>query len=93
MGTIKLDIQKRDTAKNPRQLRSEGILPATIYGKGVESTSVQLNKHDFVNAYNKDKEADYELKLDSKTIKAEIAEIQYHFATGQIQNIEFKIAG
>jgi len=93
MGTIKLDIQQRDNSKNPRQLRNDGFLPATVYGKGVDSTSVQLNKQEFLNAYNKDKEADFELKLDSKTIKAEIAQIQYHYASGQIQNIEFKIAG
>ena len=92
MGTIKLDIQTRDTEKNPRQLRSEGILPATLYGKGVDSKSIQLNGHDFINAYSKDKEANFELKLGSETFKAEIAEIQYHYASGKIQNIEFKLA-
>ena len=48
---ITIEAQKRDEAKNPRQIRREGFLPATIYGKGKESVSIQLDKRVFINNY------------------------------------------
>ena len=56
---ITIEAQKRDESKNPRQLRTEGVLPATIYGKGKDSVSIQLDKRTFVNTYKNNQDAVY----------------------------------
>lgn len=38
--------------KKVKKLRREGILPANIYGKGLESTSVQVLTKEFVSVYD-----------------------------------------
>lgn len=38
--------------KKVKKLRREGILPANIYGKGLESTSVQVEMKEFVTTYD-----------------------------------------
>ncbi|HBH18738.1 MAG TPA: 50S ribosomal protein L25, partial [Cyanobacteria bacterium UBA9579] len=35
-----LAVEKRDFSKNPRQLRAEGKLPATVYGHNFDSVSL-----------------------------------------------------
>lgn len=88
---IKFDVEKKDETINPRQLRATGKLPATIYGKGVESTSVQLDAHSFAIVYRDNKEATYELNLDGKTFKAVIQAVQMNYSTNQQLNVEFKL--
>lgn len=48
----KLEAQKRDTlGKKVKHLRAEGILPANLYGKGINSTSLSLAIKDFIDVY------------------------------------------
>ncbi len=42
-----LKATERDTTLTPRQLRAAGYIPATLYGKGVESQSIQVRAHEF----------------------------------------------
>lgn len=37
--------------KKVRALRRDGILPANVYGNGVESTAIQINSHDFQRVF------------------------------------------
>lgn len=89
---IKFDVEKKDESLNPRQLRAEGKLPATIYGKGVESISVQIDAHSFGIAYRDNKDATYELKLDDKTYNVVVQNVQKNYATNDLLNVEFKLA-
>ena len=89
---VKLNIQKRDTSKNPRQLRAEGFITGTVYGKGIESISVQLNAADFVNTYKKAAEdATFEVSVDGKNYTVRIAKIQKDYSVNEILNIEFAV--
>ena len=45
-NTITLDIEERTQGQNPRQIRANGNLPITIYGKGMDSVSAQINTHE-----------------------------------------------
>jgi large subunit ribosomal protein L25 len=48
----KLDLESRTiTGKKVSRLRREGLLPATVYGKGVGPFSVQLNARTFSDVY------------------------------------------
>ena len=90
-SVIKLQAEKRDENKNPRQLRAEGVLPATVYGKGVESVSVQLNAKEFVQNYKKDTTATFELTVDKKAYKAVVQSVPKNYSTNQEQCVEFKL--
>lgn len=48
----KLEAQKRTTlGKQVKRLRREGLLPANIYGKNLNSTAVQVKLTDFQSVY------------------------------------------
>jgi len=88
---VKLTASARATDKNPRQLRSEGFLPATVYGKGLEnSVSIQMNAHEFNMAYKNAPEAVYEITVDKQKYTAKVQEAQIHYADNTILNVEFK---
>ena len=44
---MELTVEKRDGQKSPNTLRREGVLPAVVYGRSEESTSVSINAKDF----------------------------------------------
>ena len=48
---VDLKVGERDTTLTPRQLRSAGYIPVTLCGKGIESVCLQVNSHDFTQAY------------------------------------------
>lgn len=88
---IKLNAEKRSEDKNPRQLRAEGLLPATVYGKGMDSISIQLNSKEFTQAYKKNNNATFELTVDKKAYTTIAQAVQKNYATNETQNVEFKL--
>ncbi len=84
-----LELEKRDYSKNPRQLRADGSIPVTIYGKGVESVSAQVNARVFARFYKKNKDAAVELKLEDQSIKGFVKKAQKEIIGDNFLNIEF----
>ncbi|MDD3593079.1 MAG: hypothetical protein PHX18_00455 [Candidatus Gastranaerophilales bacterium] len=91
MSNIVLEIEKRDETKNPRQIRAEGNLPATIYGKDKASVSVQLNKRDFVNTYKNNKDATFELVMGKEKFNAIVQYFQVEAGSQKEMHVEFKL--
>lgn len=89
MATSQLNAKKRDNSVNPRQLRSAGKLPATIYGKGMESVSLEMDMKEFIATYKKDKYAIFDLNVDNKNFKAVVKKVQMKPTTDNILNVEF----
>lgn len=87
---VKLEAKERTQDKNPRQLRAEGFLPATVYGKGMESKSIQINAHEFAMAFKSAPEAVYELAVGKEKFKTIVQEAQKHYSTNTVMNVEFK---
>lgn len=87
---IKLSAQEKETDKNPRQLRASGFIPATIYGKGMESKNIQLNTHEFELASRNNRDAKYEICLGKEKFNVVIQELQMNYATNTTLNVEFK---
>lgn len=85
---IAADVRAQD--KNPRQLRSEGLLPATVYGKGIESKSIQINAHEFAMAYKNAPEATFEIAVGKEKFTAKVQEAQIQYSDNKILNVEFK---
>lgn len=89
---IKLNAQGRETDKNPRQLRAAGLVPATVYGKGMESKNIQVCAHEFEMNTRNNRDAVIELTLGKEKLNVVIQELQKNYSTNQILNIEFKLA-
>ncbi len=85
---VKLEAKKREEGKNPRQLRSMGLLPVTIYGKDL-NLNVAVNTHEFKLAYAKDKNTKFEISYEGKTYLTETKNVQVNYATSEIQSAEF----
>ena len=91
MSKVTFEAEAKNEELNPRQLRASGKLPATIYGKGMDSVSIQLDAHTFLNTYKNNKEAVYELSLAGKKYNAVVQNLQRNYATNQELNVEFKL--
>ena len=87
---VKIEAQDRVQDKNPRQLRAEGLLPATVYGKGMNSKSIQINAHEFKMAYKNAPEAVYEIAVGKEKFKTVVQAAQMHCSTNTLMNVEFK---
>ena len=46
-----LKTSERDTTVTPHQLRTAGYIPATVYGQGQQSQSIQVRTHEFYHAF------------------------------------------
>jgi large subunit ribosomal protein L25 len=49
-ATLKATIRDEKGSPESRRLRTEGLLPAVVYGLGMESTSVYIDAREFTNA-------------------------------------------
>ena len=91
MANAKLTITAREEGQNPRQLRAAGFLPGSLYGKGIEAKSFQVNTHDFEMAYKNNQEGTWELTLGKEKFNAKIQELQMNYATSEFLNVEFAL--
>lgn len=86
---VELQIKPRDK-KNPRALRREGSIPATLYGPDFAATDIQLNAKDFsrvsVEDYNHLIHLKSEANEDHEVL---IKNIQRDFVSRAVLNIEF----
>ncbi|MBR1976834.1 hypothetical protein IKA15_00980 [bacterium] len=87
---IKFEATTRPEGKNPRQTRAMGLLPVTVYGKGIESKSLVVNTHEFMVTKEAKTGAVCTLVIDKKDVKVEIQNVQVNYSTNEILNVEFK---
>lgn len=87
-----LHAEKRElTGRKVRRLRKEGIIPATLYGKGKKSQNVQTSEELFIPTYKEVGETGLvELTLDGKKHAVLISNIQIHPVTGSAIHIDFR---
>jgi large subunit ribosomal protein L25 len=85
---VELKIKPRDK-KNPRALRKEGTIPATIYGPDFEATDIQLSAKDFSRLPVEEYTHLIHLKSDADEHEVLIKDIQKDFVTRQVMNIQF----
>lgn len=92
MDTQKITVEKRQvTGRKVKNLRAENILPANIFGKGIKSQSIQLDKKVFTELYEKVGETGIvELSIDKKAHPTLIANIQLHPVTSEPIHVDFK---
>lgn len=83
-----LDATERDE-RNPRQLRSNGLIPATVYGKGMEPKSIQIDGKHFTISYSRGARL---FKLGSLGLTAKAHQVQIHSYKRYVQNVEFLVS-
>jgi large subunit ribosomal protein L25 len=94
MDKLVLELERRSiTGKKVNALRRQGIMPATLYGKGVEPVSVQIDAKEFGLLYRKAGRASLvELKLAGvKTQSAFIHAVQRHPVSRQILHADLRV--
>src|ERR1700722_8162911 len=88
MDKIKISVKQRET-KKPGQLRREGIVPATLYGPGQPSESVQVDAREFGRLPSAAYSHMIELNIAGKNANAVIRDVQRRSTTHQLLHIEF----
>ncbi len=78
------------TGKKTKQLRKEGLLPANIYGKAVESTAIQLPVKEFFSLFKTVGETGLVyVQLDGQEKPTLIQNVQYDFLTHEPIHADF----
>ena len=80
---------KQREKKTPNKLRSEGFVPATVYGHGFESHSVQINAKEFSKVPYKAYSHINELNIDGEKFPVLIRNVQVDPILDKFLNIEF----
>ena len=91
---IKLDLETRTlVGKKVNRLRREGVLPATVYGKGVGPFTVQLNARGFSDAYRRaGKTTLVELSIPGQPVQsAFVHSLQSHPVSRAILHADFLV--
>jgi large subunit ribosomal protein L25 len=88
-----IEAQKRAIlGKKVKQLRKQGLLPATVYGKGFEPASVQLDERAFNLTYRKaGKTTLIDLMIDGVLASVFVQAVQRHPVTRNILHVDFKV--
>lgn len=91
MKTHELKVEKRDIfGKKLKRLRKQGVMPANIYGKDIESTAVQLPLKEFQEVFKETGETGLvELQFDGKKRPVLIHNVQFDFITSVPVHADF----
>lgn len=91
--SIPLEIQPRHVlGKKVKRLRAQGLIPATVYGKGIEPASVQVDERAFLAVYRKTgKTGLIELTSGAGKQAAFVQAVQRHPVTRKIIHVDFKV--
>ncbi len=91
MTKITLKADKREvTGRKVKALRSEGLLPANIFGKKIDSLSIQIDKAAFIETFNKAGETGIvELSVGKETRPVLVHGIQVDPVTSEPIHVDF----
>ena len=84
-----IKVADRDMSVNPRKLRREGRLPATVYGRKMEPVCIDLDKRSFTHLYNSQVLHLVTLEKNEEKLRALVKNIQVDPISNEILNIEF----
>ena len=93
METISLSAKNREViGKQVKQLRTEGIVPAVVYGHGTDSRSISVDQKVFGKVLAQAGEStlvDLQIESDKPT-KVLIQEVQRHPLSGDVVHVDFR---
>lgn len=89
---MELIAQKREeTGKKVKNLRYQGLLPAVIFGKGLESNNITINRNEFIKVYNEAGETTLiDIKIEGNgTEKVLVKDVTYNPVTDELSHVGF----
>lgn len=89
---MKLHAEKREVAgKKVKGLRKQGVVPASLFGAGIEPTNIQVNEKELKKIYEKAGQSRFiDLEVgESKPAKVLIKEIAIHPIKDNVLNVGF----
>jgi len=91
--TLKAEIRNTVKKSELTTLRASGIIPAIIYGTGVEATKLSINSNEFHKCYKKSftELAFYELDCDGKKHHTILKAKQIHPVTRNFLHLDFMV--
>ena len=91
MKTLQLEAKKRTVAgRKVKNLRKDGVLPATVYGKTTDPLSVQINTEEFIHIFKQSGETGLiGLMVDGVSHPVLVKNVQGDPVTGAPLHIEF----
>lgn len=92
MSKHTLDASVRTViGKKVKNLRKQGLIPATVYGKGFEPVSVSVGERPFTNIYRRSgKTALIDLSIAGRNASVFVQEVQRHPLNRNIIHVDFK---
>lgn len=89
---LKLTVSKRDTAKEPEELRTSGVIPAVFYGPKEASQSIQIVYADFEKVFKEAGESSVVvLDFEGKQLETLIHDVAYHPVRGTFAHVDFYV--
>ena len=90
MSSFSIEAQIRAKDENCKHLRKNWKLPAVVYGKNQESTSLTLNASDFLKTFRKAWESTIiNLKFGKETVEVLVHNFQKNPVTGEYTHVDF----
>lgn len=90
MDIYKLELSLRDLKEKPRNLRKQELIPCVIYGKGIDSLSMQVDYQSFRKIYRKaGGNSVIDLKAGDKEYKALVHHVDFDPVTDKIAHVDF----
>jgi large subunit ribosomal protein L25 len=89
---MELKVQKRNTFGGSQSavLRASGLVPAELYGNGVENVHLAVPVKDMMTAYKRAGESEIiNLVVDGKTTPVLIHDVQFHPLSQEFQSVDF----
>lgn len=90
MKAISLEAQIREiTGKKVKKIRQEHLIPATVFGKGIKSSSLSIPEKEFIKVYKEAGETGLiELKYGKDSQHVLIADVQKHPVSRQVLHVQ-----
>lgn len=88
--SLKLERREALGKSSVKKLRSEGYVPAVVYGKEKETTPVQLDAN-VLKKYFEEGGRMADVTLDGKKLKALVKEIQHDVLSDDILHVDFQL--
>ena len=80
------------TGKRVKRMRLEGVVPANIYGRGVESVAVQIpfvDARTMINAHGRNSLIEVQISGEAKPRPVVVRQLDVHPLTGALRHIDF----
>jgi len=86
--TLKGELRDKVGTNSSAQLRSEGKLPAVMYGHGEGASSFAIGRHEFTEAINHGQRL-FEIEISGKTETLLVKELQYDYLGKNFIHVDF----